>query len=132
MFLQCHQRPRRLLRHLTQQNKVCTRCASTLVLVFCVLLGGVTATSAVDHDVPAIISRISRHPVESKALASVGYSRRLRALEIEFKRGGTYRYLEVPRSVYLDLIAAESKAGFYNKSVRGKYRSVYVRPARKR
>jgi hypothetical protein len=78
-----------------------------------------------------IVSRIPHQPVESRALASVGYSTRLRALEIEFKRGGTYRYLEVPRSVYRDLLAAESKAGFYNKNVRGKYRSVYVRPKKR-
>jgi hypothetical protein len=79
-----------------------------------------------------IVSRMQRHPVESRALAAVGYSKRLRALEVEFKRGGTYRYLDVPRSVYHGLLTADSKAGFYNKNVRGKYRSVYVRPRRKR
>jgi hypothetical protein len=79
-----------------------------------------------------IISRIERQPVKSRALAAIGYSRRLRALEIEFKRGGTYRYLDVPRSVYDELLAAESKAGFYNRNIRGKYRSVYVRPRRTR
>ena len=83
-------------------------------------------------DERGIISRIHREPVESRALAAVGYSRRLRALEIEFKRGGTYRYLDVPLAVYQDLLAAESKAGFYNRNVRGKFRSVYVRPRRKR
>ncbi len=78
-----------------------------------------------------IVSRIERHPVESRALATVGYSRRLRALEVEFRRGGTYRYLNVPRSVYDALLTAQSKAGFYNQNVRGKYKSVYVRPRRK-
>ena len=79
-----------------------------------------------------IVSRIDRHPVDSRALSAVGYSRKLRALEVEFKRGGTYRYLEVPLSVYQQLLAAKSKAGFYNRHVRGKYRSVYVRPRRER
>jgi hypothetical protein len=78
-----------------------------------------------------IISRIEREPVESQALAAVGYSKRLRALEIEFRRGGTYRYLDVPPSVHQELLAAESKAGFYNTHVRGKYRSVFVRSRRK-
>lgn len=78
-----------------------------------------------------IVSRIRRQSVESRALAAVGYSRRLRALEVEFRRGGTYRYLDVPWPVYRDLLAANSKAGFYNRNVRGKYRSVYVRPRRK-
>ncbi|HEX8280904.1 MAG TPA: KTSC domain-containing protein [Chthoniobacterales bacterium] len=75
-----------------------------------------------------IVSRIPHQPVQSRGLAAVGYSTRLRALEIEFRRGGTYRYLDVPRSVYRELLASESKAGFYNKYVKGKYRSVYVRP----
>lgn len=95
----------------------------------------VSISDAPGADAPAaagIVSRIHRHPVESRALAAVGYSKRLRALEVEFKRGGTYRYLEVPRSVYERLLAADSKAGFYNRHVRGKYRSVYVRPTRRR
>ena len=100
-------------------------------LALCVLVS--PAAQAVE---PAsdrgIISRIPRHPVESSALASVGYSKRLKALEIEFKRGGTYRYLNVPAEVHRQLLAANSKAGFYNRRVRGKYDSVYVRPRRKK
>lgn len=100
-----------------------------------VVFGVALARSASASDPPqpvGIISRIQRHPVESRALAAIGYSSRLRALEVEFRRGGTYRYLEVPRSVYDALLTAESKAGFYNQNVRGKYKSVYVRPRRKR
>ena len=94
-------------------------------------------TNATTHAVePApdrgIVSRIPRHQVESSALAAVGYSKRLKALEIEFKRGGTYRYLNVPAEVHRQLLAADSKAGFYNRRVRGKYESVYVRPRRKK
>lgn len=76
----------------------------------------------------SIISRIPRQPIASHALAAVGYSKRLHALEIEFRRGGVYRYLDVPLSVYRALLAADSKARFYNSSIRGKYRSIYVRP----
>ena len=79
-------------------------------------------------DAGGIVSRIEREPVQSRALSAVGYSKRLRALEIEFRRGGTYRYLGVPASVHQELLAAESKARFYNQHVRGKYRSVFVRP----
>jgi hypothetical protein len=77
-----------------------------------------------------IISRIPHQPVQSRALRSIGYSKRLRALEIAFKRGGTYRYLEVPAALFHDLLTAESKARFYNERIRGKYRSVRVRPHR--
>ncbi|MGI8819472.1 MAG: KTSC domain-containing protein [Chthoniobacterales bacterium] len=60
-------------------------------------------------------------------MASVGYSKKLHALEIEFRHGGTYRYLEVPPQVYRDFLRADSKAGFYNRRIRGKYVSAYVR-----
>ena len=80
---------------------------------------------------PGIISRIDRRPVESRALAAVGSSTRLRALEIEFRRGGTYRYLNVPPAVHRDLLASDSKARFYNTHVRGRYASVFVRPRRR-
>jgi hypothetical protein len=76
----------------------------------------------------AIVSHIPRERVESSAIATVGYSKKLHALEIEFLNGAIYRYLEVPGSVYRDLLGAESKARFYDKNVRRKYRSMRVRP----
>jgi len=104
-----------------------------LVAVTLIALAAVPAEAIAQPENPSgIASRIRRQPVESRALAAVGYSRRLRALEVEFKRGGTYRYFDVPWPVYRDLLAADSKAGFYNRHVRGKYKSVFVRPARKR
>jgi len=102
-----------------------------LALVACALT--VPSILAVDATPdPGIVSRIPREPVDSRGLAAVGYSKRLRALEIEFRRGGTYRYLEVPAEVHRELLAAESKARFYNARIRGNYRSVYVRPRRKK
>jgi hypothetical protein len=79
-----------------------------------------------------IVSRIQREPVESTALAAVGYSKRLHALEIEFRDGLIYRYEEVPAFVYRELLAAESKARFYNKNIRGKYHCVRVKRPRQR
>ena len=108
----------------------------TIVVLIAVAVLGPLVAAGSGAPQPAqprgIISRIERRPVESRALAAVGYSNRLRALEVEFRRGGTYRYLDVPRGVYDALLAAESKARFYNQHVRGKYRSVYVRPRRSR
>ena len=106
------------------------RTVIVAVLMAFVVVG--PCTGAEPGSPSGIVSRIRRQPVESRALAAVGYSRRLRALEVEFKRGGTYRYLEVPAKVHRDLLAAESKAGFYNRFVKGKYKSVFVRPRRRR
>jgi hypothetical protein len=75
-----------------------------------------------------IVSRIKRVPVESTALATVGYSRRLRALEIEFRNGAIYRYLDVAPDVYDAFLRARSKARFYDENIRRKYRSLHVRP----
>lgn len=75
-----------------------------------------------------IISRIKRLPVESSVLAAVGYSKRLHALEIEFRNGAVYRYLEVEPAVYRALLNAPSKARFFDHNVRSKYRFLHVRP----
>jgi hypothetical protein len=75
-----------------------------------------------------IVSRIRRVPVESTALATVGYSKRLRALEIEFRNGAMYRYLDVAPDVYDALLQARSKARFYDQNIRHKYQSFHVRP----
>jgi hypothetical protein len=74
-----------------------------------------------------IVSRIKRAPVQSSAVATVGYSKRLRALEIEFRNGAIYRYLDVDPGVYEALIASRSKARFYDENIRHKYRSLHVR-----
>ncbi|MDQ6809980.1 MAG: KTSC domain-containing protein [Verrucomicrobiota bacterium] len=41
--------------------------------------------------------------------------------------GAIYRYLDVPNEVYRDLLAAQSKARFYDENIRGKYQSLHVR-----
>lgn len=79
------------------------------------------------RDSTAIVSHLRRRPVQSSGLAAVGYSKRLHILEIEFINGAIYRYVDVPTTVHRDLMSAESKARFYDKNVRGKYRSIHVR-----
>src|ERR1043165_4618501 len=59
------------------------------------------------------VSHIPREWVVSSAIATVGYSKRLQVLEIEFLNGAIYRYLGVPRSAYYSLMAAPSKAHYY-------------------
>jgi hypothetical protein len=79
-------------------------------------------------DSEQVLSHIPRQRVDSSAIAKVGYSKRRRVLEIEFVNGAIYRYLDVPSSVYRDLISAESKARFYDFNIKGKYRSARVQP----
>jgi hypothetical protein len=58
-----------------------------------VLVGGSLIAATPDN---AIVSHIPRMRVESSAIAAIGYSKRLHALEIEFRSGRIYRYLDVP------------------------------------
>ncbi len=99
------------------------RLSHTLLLA---LLLAVEAAGA-DRSTAPIFSRIPHQAVQSRGLAAVGYSKRLHALEIEFRRGGTYRYLGVPLPVYRELLSSASKAHFYNSNIRGKYPAVRVR-----
>jgi hypothetical protein len=86
------------------------------------------ALGADRNDRAEIVSHIRRVPVQSTALAAVGYSKRLRALEIEFRNGAIYRYLDVAPDLYEALLDARSKARFYDDNIRRKYRSLHVRP----
>jgi hypothetical protein len=83
---------------------------------------------AVAQSNETVVSRIKRTPVQSTNVASVGYSRQLHALEIEFTRGAIYRFLNVPPSVYRALMNAESKGHFIAEELRGQYEFVRVRP----
>ncbi len=87
----------------------------------------IQADPAIAPEPVGVISHIKRISVESTALAAVGYSKRLHALEIEFRNGAIYRYLEVDPSVHRDLMNARSKARYYDENIRKKYRSVHVR-----
>lgn len=76
----------------------------------------------------SITSRIRREPVSSSNVASVGYSRHLHALEIEFTRGAIYRFLDVPKSIYRELMESSSKGHYIAENLRDRFRFVRVRP----
>lgn len=105
------------------------RCSPRTLVTSLLLVATIVASERVfAADDTIIVSRIKRVPIESTALAAVGYSKRLRALEIEFRNGAVYRYLDVAPQVHTSLMAAPSKARFYHENIRGKYRSRHVRP----
>lgn len=69
----------------------------------------------------------ARTPVESASIASIGYARAGRALEIEFRGGALYRYSGVPESVHAGLLAAESKGRYFSQRIRGRYEFVRMK-----
>jgi len=98
------------------------------LIVFLIARALVAASAQND----AVVSRIPREPIVSKAIASIGYSKRLHILEIEFLNGAIYRYFEVAPLVYRDLISTDSKAHYYDANIKGNYRSLRIRSWLKR
>jgi hypothetical protein len=102
------------------------------LLIICISAALVVAAGAQPLPTPShIVSHIPREPVQSSAIAKVGYSKRRHILEIEFVNGAVYRYFDIPLSVHRDLMSAESKARFYDSNIRKHYRSVLIRPRQK-
>jgi len=60
-------------------------------------------------------------PVESSMLLAVGYDAASKELEAVFSSGAVWRYREVPRKVYRELLAAESKGSYMQSYVIGAY-----------
>ena len=59
---------------------------------------------------------IRRQPVDSEAIASIGYNKETAMLEIEFKDSGeVFRYLGVPEDEYRKLTAAQSMGTYLNR-----------------
>jgi hypothetical protein len=69
---------------------------------------------------------MQRAPVTSDSLQAVGY--REGTLEVEFTTGTVYQYFDVPDRVYEELMAAESKGGFFNRRIRDHFRYARVEP----
>jgi KTSC domain len=100
-------------------------------IALCFVAAAVADPAWTDRKASITTSRIPRQPVRSSALASIGYSKRLHILEIEFRKGAIYRYLDVPQTVYRRLMSAGSKTRYYDRNIRGHYRSLHVRPRAK-
>jgi hypothetical protein len=64
---------------------------------------------------------VNRVVVASDMMASVGYDSSTAVLEVEFRSGSVYEYLDVPRGHYDALLAAPSKGRYFNASLRGKF-----------
>lgn len=58
--------------------------------------------------------------VKSSAIRTIGYSQ-FNTLYIVFNSGLGYRYYDVPREVYEELINSESIGKAYNRLIRGQY-----------
>jgi hypothetical protein len=62
--------------------------------------------------------------VTSTNIQSIGYEDT--DLEVTFKGGSTYRYSKVPKSVYDELMSAESIGSYFAKNIKNNYTYIKV------
>ena len=74
---------------------------------------------------------MERERVDSSSLSSVGYDARSETLEVEFRNGGVYRYLEVPEGEWQSLQSAESKGSYLNTHIKPRHPYRKLAPPRK-
>ncbi|MDO4036095.1 KTSC domain-containing protein [Clavibacter michiganensis] len=61
---------------------------------------------------------MNRIPVTSSNLSAIGYDSVTKTLEIAFKKGGVYQYVDVPKSVYDGLMSASSHGRFFDVNIK--------------
>lgn len=64
---------------------------------------------------------MSRIPVHSSNIRSVGYDADAEVLEVEFHNDTIYHYFAVPAARFVGLIDARSKGGYLDRNIRWSY-----------
>lgn len=71
---------------------------------------------------------MQRAHVDSSSLESVGYDAESHTLEVEFRSGGVYQYMDVPADELRRFLTADSLGRYLNKRIKPRYRSKKLRP----
>ena len=74
---------------------------------------------------------MKRERLDSSSLASAGYDPAAHVLEVEFRNGGVYQYLEVPDVEYEEFMTAPSKGRYLNTEIKPHHPARKVRPPRR-
>jgi hypothetical protein len=75
---------------------------------------------------------MKRTAVDSSMMASVGYDRARKTLEIEFQTGDVYEYFGVPYDVFRALLDAASMGRFFHAEIDRVYDFTQVTRTRRR
>jgi hypothetical protein len=65
---------------------------------------------------------VRRERLDSSSVASAGYDPAAQVLEVEFRNGGVYQYLDVPGDEYEGFREADSKGRFLNSEIKPHHR----------
>ena len=63
-------------------------------------------------------------PVQSSAIAALGYDAYNEELEVEFTSGTVYRYTRVDDATWAEFMSAKSIGRFYCKAIKGLFESI--------
>jgi hypothetical protein len=66
---------------------------------------------------------MTRHPVKSSNLKSVGYDSKTGTLEVEFNSGAVHQYHGVLPHLHTKLMAAKSPGSYFHAEIRDKHKS---------
>jgi hypothetical protein len=64
---------------------------------------------------------MTREPVASSNIASVGYDAPYETLEVEFQNGTVYQFYNIPQGIYEQFMGASSKGQFFNVYIKNAY-----------
>jgi len=59
--------------------------------------------------------------LQSTSLQAATYQDQSAFLELKFRSGAIYRYRDVPVTIYLELLRAESKGQYFNQHIRNRF-----------
>lgn len=60
------------------------------------------------------------HTTRSGLITEIDYNEETKELTLTLK-GGTYKYLDVPKQVFSDLLAADSAGKYFHSAIKGKF-----------
>ena len=69
---------------------------------------------------------MERQYVNSSMIESIGYDASSGTLEVEFKDGAIWDYLDFPEYLWYDFLSAGSKGKFFHQHIRKKYPEIKV------
>jgi hypothetical protein len=75
---------------------------------------------------------VKRERLDSSSLASAGYDPEAHVLEVEFRNGGVYQYLEVEDEEYQEFRSAPSKGRYLNTEIKPDHPARKLSPPRRR
>lgn len=67
---------------------------------------------------------MKRIPVKSSSVSSVGYDAATYVLELEFRNGHVYQYLDVPAAAHRLLLQAASVGEFVNTVIKPRFEAI--------